>query len=362
MTDSALPFRSVLSGLDTIEACYYLRRKPEADFDFEALTIIKEHLQANPREKFAQVEIGGQMIGVHRYGSKSGFPLVLEDSLFKIQCGEFNSPSFYVTFKSEALWRHGAARLHRAFLDWATAAGLQQLRPESMSRVDFTFDYYLPNVDFDEDSVLSLSAKTARYREDSEVQTLVFGKSDVVLRIYDKVAEIEQKSLKVWFYDLWGLKENVWRIEWQVRKDVLRRHSIRTFDDLFAGQGDVLRYLATEHDSLRIPTQDSNRSRWPLHPLWEDLIGQIGTLSCQGVYREIDPEAALNERLARIAIAVYGYCKPVAAITALQQNRDTVPLGQALGRLSRLIERIHEPLSWYADVESRRQQLQIGRE
>jgi hypothetical protein len=85
-------------------------------------------------------------------------------------------------------------------------------------------------------------------------------------------------------------------------------------------------------------------------------------MSCQGVYREIDPEAALNERLVRNAIAVYGYCKHVAAITALQQNRDSVPLGQALGRLGRLIERIHEPLSWQADVESRRQQLQVGRE
>ena len=53
-------------------------------------------------------------------------------------------------------------------------------------------------------------------------------------------------------------------------------------------------------------TGDSNRSRWPLHPLWVDLLAQIETFDCQGVYREIDAQAALNERLMRIAVSVYG--------------------------------------------------------
>lgn len=42
--------------------------------------------------------------------------------------------------------------------------------------------------------------------------------------------------------------------------DILRRFGIRTFDDLLAGQGDVLRYLAHEHDTLRISSDDSKHT------------------------------------------------------------------------------------------------------
>ena len=114
--------------------------------------------------------------------------------------------------------------------------------------------------------------------------------------------------------------QQVWRIEWQVRKEILKRFSIRTFEDLKTGAGDILRYLASEHDSLRIPNQDSNRSRWPLHPLWIDLQKQIDSLSSEGVYRSIDPESALNERLMRIAISMYGNLKQVAAIDCVQRG------------------------------------------
>lgn len=362
MTASPPRLRSLLTGLDTVEACYYLCRRQGAAFDFEALTVARERLRASRLEETAPVDIAGWSLGLKRHGSKSGFPLILEHQNYTIQCGEFNSPSFYVTFRSKALWHVGAESLHREFLTWASAAGFEAIRPESLSRVDFTFDYYLPIVDFDERSVVSLSAKDSRHRENEKIQTMMFGKSDVVLRIYDKVAEILQKSGKAWFFELWGVKEDVWRIEWQVRKDALRRHSIRTFEDLFDGQGDVLRYLATEHDSLRVPTEDTNRSRWPVHPLWQDVLAQIETMACQGVYREIDPQAALNERLARIAVAVYGYCKRVAAITSLQKRQETVTVGMALQRLGKHIEQIHDPLSWRTDVEARIQQLLIGQD
>ena len=103
------------------------------------------------------------------------------------------------------------------------------------------------------------------------------------MRVYDKVAEIQEKSGKVWFYDLWGTDRDVWLIEWQVRKDCLRRFSIVTVQDLYDQVGDLVRYLSGEHDSLRLPTSDSNRSRWDLHPLWIDLQARAQKLNAEGV-------------------------------------------------------------------------------
>ena len=307
-------FALLLSGHDTVQCAYFLSTQSGSEIDFERLGVQKEALRQSKSRDPLVISLGSREFLLHPYGSSSGYPFVISNPDCTIEFGEFNHPSFFVTFRSEALWREGAKALHERFLAWAESVGLHVVKPEGLSRVDFSFDYYLPTVDFTEDAFVSLSAKDARYREDGKLQTLSFGKGDVVLRFYDKVAEIAQQSEKVWLFDLWGRASDVWRIEWQIRKDILRRFGIRTFADLDDSQGDLLRYVAHEHDTLRVPSADSNRSRWPLHPLWVDLQSKIETLNAQGVYREIDPSAAMNERLMRMAISVYGYMKRIAAI------------------------------------------------
>ncbi len=63
-----------------------------------------------------------------------------------------------------------------------------------------------------------------------------------------------------------------------------------------------------------------NRSRWPVHPLWQDLIERIKGMECQGVHRVIDEKEVLNERLMRIAISTYGNLKRIGAIHAVRQE------------------------------------------
>ncbi len=121
-----------------------------------------------------------------------------------------------------------------------------------------------------------------------------------------------------------------------------------------------MRYLANEHTTLRQKNDDSNRSRWPSHPLWLDLQAQIEELSCTGVYREIDQQAMLNERLMRITISMYGYLKRIAAIHCLQTGEDMISDAEAMGRLENLIARVHEPMTWRNDVSKRMDSIRLG--
>lgn len=358
-TPPPFSFRRLVSGIDTVEVGYYLRLARNASFSYEKLLVAKEKLRAAKGRKDTPVELGEKFFLLRPHGSRSGYPLILENTDYVIQCGEFNAPSFFVKFTSQALWQRGAAQLHNEFLEWAQSVGLVVASPERLSRVDFAFDYWLQCMDFSPDSVVSLSAKDRQYREHQSVQTIMYGKGDIVLRIYDKVTEIAQQSGKVWLFPIWGTKENVWRIEWQIRKEVLKRFGIVSVQDLLDGPADILRYLSTTHDSLRIPTNDSNRSRWPLHPLWLDLIGYIETFQCQGVWREIDPEALLNERMMRIGISVYGYLKRVAAIGGLRRKEDWVSLPAAFEDLRNVVERIHDPTTWELDVQAKRNRLRV---
>jgi len=354
------PYTLLLHGIDTVQCAYFLLSPPTKGIDFTRLAVEKEHLRhAKSREPKA-VTLGDVEFFLHPYGSSSGYPFVLTNEDFKIEVGEFNSPSFFVTFRSRGLWRQSVRALHEKFLRWATGLGFTTEHPESLSRVDFSFDYYVPVVDFDQDSFVSLSSKDSQHREHGLIQTFTLGKGDIVLRVYDKVAEIGQESGKVWFFELWGREDHVWRIEWQVRKPVLRRFGIRTIDDLEDLQGCLLKFLAEGHDTLRCPTADSNRSRWPLHPLWQDLQDRIRTLHTLNTRRIDGEELVLEARLMRLAISVYGYLKRLAAVSCVQKGEAMITEEEAFARLGQLLGQLYEPLSWEAEVGKRIKAIELG--
>ncbi len=358
MDDETYPL--LLHGIDTLQCAYYLRQETHRGFDFGQLLQSRERLRALGTREGEPITLGGVPFLLHPHGTSSGYPFLLTSEDFKVECGEFNSPAFFVTFRSQALWRESAPLLHAKFLRWAEAVGFTPVKPERLSRVDFAFDYALPVVDFTEEHFVSRSNKDSQHRENGRVQTFTFGRESIVLRVYDKVAEVEQQSDKVWFFLLWGQDQDVWRIEWQVRKAVLREFGIVSFEDLRKCQGDLLRYLCTEHTTLRVPDGNANRSRWPLHPLWQDLQGRVLTLAHLGVCRLDGKSAALEERLAQYAKSVYGYLKATAAVACVQQRKPLVSEREALAQLQRRMWELHDPLHWQAEVERRIAEVERG--
>ncbi len=156
-------------------------------------------------------------------------------------------------------------------------------------------------------------------------------------RIYNKTLEIKQKSGKTWMYDAWKKgapgpyggawdgTSDVWRIEYHLRREFLHNLKVpieQAYDLLeqfrplwsyAAGQveGDAdglpdswLRYV--------IPTEDSNRSRWPVHPACvvvqaafaEPLDPALGPVVHQRI-REVNLERGLA--------AMVGYSSTLAA-------------------------------------------------
>ncbi|MDR3580851.1 MAG: hypothetical protein P4L44_12895 [Oryzomonas sp.] len=351
----------LLHGFDSVYCAYFLKPTGRNPLDFGKLAEQQESIRQSKRKNSLPITLGNADFLLTPYGTKSGYPFVIMNGDFNIQLGEYNKPNFYVQFYSQALWRESGYLLHEKFLDWAASVGLTPYRPESLSRVDYCFDYDLPEIDFDEDCFKSLSVKDSKHRGNRKDQTFTFGNGgDIMLRVYDKVAEIKQKSDKVWFYTLWGQDADVWRIEYQVRKEVLKDFSIATFDDLKAQIGDLLRYLATDHTSLRQPNGDSNSSRWPLHPLWIDLLERIGELNHLGVSRIHGQNSVLEERMVRMTIAIYGYLKKVAAVHCVQTDKPLIDVNEALGVIDSRIQELHVPLAWQADVEKRIKEIRLG--
>jgi len=353
-------FRHLLSGIDTLEVCFYLAPAKNCDLDFEALLARKEALRSSRTREPEQVRIGGEEFLLQAYGSSSGYPLVLSNAWVVVSYGAKNSPPFFVKFLSQALWQYGWLPLVHKFLAWAKDAGFESYAVEKISRVDFSFDYWISHVDFTQDSFVSLSAKDGHYREHQRSQTFDFGRGDAKLRCYDKIAEIEQQSGKVFFFDLWGVRERVWRIEWQIRKELLKRFGVRSLSGLEDQAGDLLHYLSTTHDTLRVASSDSNRSRWPLHPLWADVQQKADSFGRQGVLAEIDPGASMEERLQRCAVSLYGYAKAVAAMESVKSGLDGLAFTAALDKVRGLICSAHNPVAWDYDVAKKAALLRLS--
>lgn len=96
----------------------------------------------------------------------------------------------------------------------------------------------------------------------------------VVNRIYDKTREIGVSGSDYW-PDVWTkcsryvAADRVERVEFEITREFLRERELHSPEDVLTARRSIWDYLTHEWLSLRIPSGDSNRSRWPTSPAWE---------------------------------------------------------------------------------------------
>ncbi len=272
VSESAEP-KFLLSGLDSLYVSYFFSAKL-SNVDWEELAFQKERLKAGGSRDGQAIRLGCERFMLQPYGSKP-YTYVLRNRYFIVRLAENMNPCCHVQFLSEGLWENGPQKQVSQFELWAASVGFTNTRMPVVSRADWAFDFQLSQIDFDENDFVSLSRKDSKHRADGKAQTFTFGTGDKLVRIYDKTVEIEEKSGKTYFYQIWKCRENIWRIEFQMRGEGLRQFGIRSPSELFARQIGLLLNSAQKHTSLRVPSGDKNRSRWPLHPLWRALLDAI---------------------------------------------------------------------------------------
>jgi len=340
----------LLHGLDSLYVSYYVdTTKPT--FDWDELAYEKEKARQSRGDRFKEIAFGTETLALMPMGGHP-YTYVLRNQDFIIRLGEKIHPACNVQFLAQGLWSHGYKRLHQRIIAWLESVALYRTQLETVGRADWAFDYHLPVMDFDVSNIVSRAAVESVWLENKHVRTFQIGKGDTVVRIYDKVAEVTQSSEKLWFFDLWGQKENVWRVETQLRKARLKEAGIRTVQDLEDLGGDALREVGSTHTTLRRVAADTNRSRWPLHPLWQALHDDIALLPQTGLVRELSRKAGFEYRRRRLNQSVYGYLKRLAAFEAMQGDGKSFPdLPWAMEALQDGMKGIHDAGSWRTDIE-----------
>lgn len=198
--------------------------------------------------------------------------------------------------------------------------------------------------------------------------------------IYDKTREIRQQSQKWWFHDLWehnGWDEEeqpvVWRVEFRFKREVL--HEVRV-PHLFIGIEDAyqlserLRFLweyATGHVEggedglpdgwlrLVVPGTDSNRSRWPTHPVWQAVQGAFVTLEERPDNGEVIRKRKQEANLQRATAAAIGYLSSMAAWLGRDGSRGSD------ADLSYMFHWLRERTPVYLGARSRQFALEVAK-
>jgi hypothetical protein len=95
----------------------------------------------------------------------------------------------------------------------------------------------------------------------------------IFARVYDKTVEIAGNG-KTWWHEIWGPRwsgEQVWRFEAQINREGLRQFGVESPESALALSGGIWGGVTDKWITYRVPTSDSNRSRWPLALEWPTI-------------------------------------------------------------------------------------------
>ena len=87
-----------------------------------------------------------------------------------------------------------------------------------------------------------------------------------------QILKSKQEYLRdIWWMNGWDRESKVWRLEFQLRRSVLVELDLITYADVLQRLDSIWKYATQNWLRFVCPGKDQTRSRWPNHPLWDEI-------------------------------------------------------------------------------------------
>lgn len=307
-------------GWDTIKETFNMKF-PDRLFD-QLLQCRNDGYEQVGDKVDVMVLFGGETMKLSPYGTKSALYVLGNDDFTIFLRSPKMEWAVSVEYRAAGLWEYGLDALRERVLKCLLAEGKPVIYSNSLSSdindpknwqrvtvAHYAFDFYSPEFskDMENPDILSrivchsATKKMVNFCEEAtftvggmafgsgvKYETITVGKKDSLqVQVYNKGKEITDVSGKDWMFKVWEQKgyfppedkkaKDVWRLELRFAAKFLKNRGILTIYDLFDG----LTALMTEAIFTRRLTvacvTDSNRWRWPLHPLFVAAYREIGS-------------------------------------------------------------------------------------
>jgi len=303
-------FQFLLHGIDSLDLGLYVTWGP--DWKRRLHTLDKKKQQARKTGGLLiRLPLGRSCVFLPS-GKGENYRFHLQFEAYNLYIGKAaragSSPNVYLSIDAKTLWHNGIETV----LSWITedlkTIGGGSIQFVQVSRVDLCSDFWVPSglsYQFLLSHKVTHNHKGKLFLDEEDLETYYVGdaKSHIQLRMYNKGLEVNQKGgIKLWFLDLWQREstEDIWRIEFQVRRPALKQFGINSLDDLKEKQAGLWLYLTSKWFSLRLPDNEK-AERKTIHPFWSAVHESFGQNDSDGelkrVYRSeraISPEWHLS--------------------------------------------------------------------
>ena len=287
------------------------------------LEALKEEAQ---RTKKLQVVTGGEQslsVALRPHGWRS-YPFWASSPNIEVAIGGASPfPPVFIQAHSAYLHSRGPDRAVAEISEWLAENVMRDEPVLGISRLDLYCDTqgWLPAVDdFDKFHCRAVRRRTysvpiydQAHLRGRRASGFVFGGGDLMARCYDKTMELRSRGSewpKALWVD-WDQDQPVWRVEFQFRRRSLVSLRCSTPAEALASRQELWRY-ATQWLSLRTPTSDSNRARWPEAPEWAVIRqAQVGSPTSPLVRDMVRSADEL-----RMIRGLVGYASSLAALGA----------------------------------------------
>lgn len=267
--DYFLPLRW---GIDSLYFSFPGRIRPELIERLDRFKKLAQSEEIND-QAIAQYPIGEHTFEVLDRAIK-GYAYVLEDGAFRITLTRGKQRPQLVKVSAGYLSFMAPQQVGEA-IDRIMAELIELDDPPNVTRVDMFVDFMCSeDMEWNRRAWVTRAEAVWNFVEgDAFTGWMIGAGSPLVCRLYDKHRQAQKLGLKylfaLWRAVGWNSENRVWRLEFQMRGEVLRQLGLRSLRDVLGNLNSLWSYVTTDWLRLAIPSEaDQTRSRWPIHPLW----------------------------------------------------------------------------------------------
>jgi hypothetical protein len=337
------PLSKLWSGIDTIKVNFGVAW-PESFT--EVLAKLEQH-KAYAMDQMEPVVFElcatkpfDKVVALHKGNKNARYGIAVEGLTVFFSCRQLpyaDTPNLYVEAGPEFVAENGMGALYAFVLELIAQLDGEYLW-NKVSEVHMTVDYEVDGPHTEEDYrkdgkfafVTRARTKVPRYGyqepnddvddgfqsaalfyKGNRLETLQIGKNQMMLRIYDKQAELARRPRKAWERALWKnpAAVHVMRTEFQVRRESLRLLGYDTIEDVMDRSSELWAYLSRKWFRLYSEYQDSKMKLAIVHPFW---------LAVQEAWEDKTPavkKKVYHELRVQRAQQLLGHATSLAAIT-----------------------------------------------
>jgi len=303
-------FKGLRWGVDSLYLSYPGELFPESVQALQARKLLAQSQEPGLPSQ-AQYEINGHLFEVKDKGARL-FPFVIEDGAFRIQLAKPSKtlPMAYVKVSSGYLAHVGPVVAERALRSLLEQIG-ELHEAANVSRIDLFVDFVTSeSIEWTRRAWVTRAALVHAYAVDEKFSGWSIGEGGILsARLYNKLLEIQKSGKEylkgVWAEVGWQAHEPVWRLEFEIKREVLTQNGLSKLDQVLSNLNGLWSYATTEWLRLTLPNEeDQTRSRWPVHPLWGFLSSIDWDTNGGPLTRRFSPERTPNnDKLFNLALS-----------------------------------------------------------